>query len=147
MFLVVKYQTRKDEIYTLNILLINGKVKYCLAKNMLQNDFFCYVDSLYLNNLYWLYHINDHAERSPLKSVFFLRTTEALKSRVNFPPSMRRIFFWDFPCVVRQVPDRILPHNGCNCQWEVSQPTSSSNTNWEIPDCICTVHVVRSLNC
>lgn len=39
MFLVVKYQTRKDEIYTLNILLINGKVKYCLAKNMLNNDF------------------------------------------------------------------------------------------------------------
>jgi len=39
MFLVVKYQKRKDEIYTLNILLINGKVKYCLAKNMLNNDF------------------------------------------------------------------------------------------------------------
>lgn len=51
MFLVVKYQTRKDEIYTLNILLINGKVKYCLAKNMLNNDFFCNVDTLYLNNL------------------------------------------------------------------------------------------------
>jgi hypothetical protein len=39
MFLVVKYQKRKGESYTINILLINGKVKYCLAKNMLNNDF------------------------------------------------------------------------------------------------------------
>jgi hypothetical protein len=39
MFLVVKYQKRKDESYILNILLTNGKVKYCLAKNMLKYDF------------------------------------------------------------------------------------------------------------
>jgi hypothetical protein len=39
MFLVVKYQMKKNEIYTLNILLINGKVKYGLAKNMLNIDF------------------------------------------------------------------------------------------------------------
>lgn len=34
-----KIPNEENEIYTLNILLINGKVKYCLAKNMFNNDF------------------------------------------------------------------------------------------------------------
>jgi hypothetical protein len=125
-FLVVKYQKRKDESYNSNILLTNGKVKYCLAKNMLNSDFiimcipYIWVICAEHINLAW-----PCTKISTQKCVFFLNY-RGTKIRCSMSLSMWRIFSGDFPCIVPKVPDRIFPHNDCNWHSDRSEPTSST---------------------